>query len=432
YEFSETVTIPDDRNVFGGYHRGDDDSWQRNFGQARIIVTLPAGTLLALAVSIDSGAEQSVNLGWLDIEANIAGNMAGQSVAGLRCSGCSRSTFTSVNITAGPGEAGSPGDGGMGGDDGFAGNDGLIAGGTPSAEDPCHGTPVERDVAGAGGAGAPLSTVAASSQAGFDGAGSSSLRGAGGASAGGNATGRDGEDADEVSSVQSAADGGANSGTPDPSEGEYQIQIGWIRPSGRDGRNGSSGAGGGGGGGGGQTPSSGGIRGYGLDGGSGGTAGCRGTAGDGGTAGGSSIGLILSSSDGITFADVSVTSGAGGAGGRAGQGGPGGNGGDGGTGGNIDGYRNGGDGGAGSGGSGGGGGGGGAGGSSFALLRDDGTGIGGGISFSAGAAGAAGAGGTGGRGGQHGDILPREPSVSGPDGLPGAAGQTLRQRVADL
>ncbi|MFT4705733.1 MAG: hypothetical protein ACI81R_003445, partial [Bradymonadia bacterium] len=338
-------------------------------------------------------------------------------------------TFRRMSIEA---AAAAPGVNRDAGDSGAGGNDGLppfYTLGAPAVSDTCYGFPQDYGLPGSGGD-AQVQVFEFRSFAGQDGSGSAAVRGIGGGGVTLNVRGISGTDATAVTFVPAAAGGGANSnGEPSFSSGTYSAAAGWTRASGATGPNGSHGGGGGGGGGAGMKQMDGRFF-SGNGGASGGTAGCRGTGGRGGSAGGSSLGLVLVTSDGIVFEHVEVTAGSGGSGGVGGSGGQGGLGGAGASNEVFGiGFR-GGLGGAGSGGSGAGGGGGGAGGSSYAVFRDGATGIpSGGITMSRGTPGLGGAGGAGGLGGPHGDVVNYPSSSTGPSGLNGADGQALQQRV---
>ncbi|MFT5994161.1 MAG: hypothetical protein ACI82G_003173, partial [Bradymonadia bacterium] len=427
YETNTTTTVGNSQNVYGGFVRGADNSWARTSERARIVATLLESQVPAVGVQFNS-AGIGMTVDRLDIEVNTLGT-AGQSVIGVRCLQCIGAAFSNVSITTGPAARGADGDAGGNGVHGVVGIDGIESFITlPGAEDPCHGNPQAPDSPGAAGWGQP-DDASTNSGMGLRGGGNVSLAGAGGTSVSTGSNGRAGAMATEVTATASAANGGSNTGTPDPTAGGYDSRFGWVRAGGSGGGAGFNGAGGGGGSGGGRAVFIADAYIFGFGGASGGTAGCRGDGGYGGAAAGSSIGLILDRSNGVTFSNVSVQSGAGGVGGRGGPGGQGGNGAAGGSTPNPGTFKPGGAGGASSGGGGGGGGGGGAGGSSFAILRDSGTAIGGGVTLSAGAAGAAGPGGAGGMGGQHGDLVDGTASANGPVARDGANGESRQQRI---
>ncbi|CAN0323511.1 unnamed protein product [Laminaria digitata] len=268
---------------------------------------------------------------------------ADHSNVGARIFNAGDLTITHLDVTAGAGGAGQDGVDGMDGDDGGQGEDAQDAirggieviggrsfnGAFPGTSGQNPGCPEANG--GGGGVGARASVNDSNgamparheAQPGFD------TTGAFGGQAGTEAGVSNGGDGTTASA---GAPGMA--GTSGSASGQFEMGY-WIQDG--DGTDGAAGTFGYGGGGGGGTywPSDtdqdfGDIPGG--SGGGGGAGGCGGQAGTAGKKGGSSMGLLVVSSDGLTIIDSSFASSTGGQGGAGGRGGRGGDGADGGIG----------------------------------------------------------------------------------------------------
>jgi hypothetical protein len=358
-QYEEQVTLADGISIFGGYDEAS--NWARTGGAtSRILYSATSGMMIAVK---GTGITSPTVLGMLDIATDDAPGQ-GQSNYGLHCTDCDGLEIRNTQLTSG---AASQGDDGDGGQSGFDAHGRGYNGGT-GGNGSCDGGGYGR-----GGFG------------GTSGCGRDGGRGGDGGGEGSNSgdTGRSGNygTSGGFGGSSSAGDGGGGSPGTSGSNGSNgqggsggQVLGGlWAGDSGSVGTGGGHGDGGGGGGGGGGQGGFFVNDGSGNGGGGGGGGGCGGKGGDGGQAGGSSFGLFLVNSTGVTLENNVIASGNGASGGTGGGGGFGSSGGSGITGGRYCLGEVGGGGTGGSGGSGGTGGhgGGGAGGHSYGVYRQN-------------------------------------------------------------
>lgn len=356
--YDEQLFMVDGVSIVGGYQRSQ--GWARS---AQAVSRVRWGTaVLGRVVAVHAANIGSPTLlDRMTIEAQST-TVTNTSVYGLHCVGCGALTIRRSTITAGSagdGADGSDGTDGLGGQNGSPGNSGSCDGsgwgsGGSGGFSPCGRT------GGSGGRGGSEGKNSGS----MGGTGFQGISGGGGGSGGD--PGRDGSNGSTGTGGTIGSNGAGGSGggvSGDFWEGARGV-------TGTDGADGNGGGGGGGGGGQGCTFCN---NGAGNGGGGGGGGGCGGTGATGGHAGGSSFGVFLFNSNGITLSRNTFSSGGGGDGGAGGRGGSGGSGGSGGAGNThcTSEIGEGGDGGRGGSGGRGGHGGGGAGGNSWPIYREN-------------------------------------------------------------
>ena len=355
--YQEQVFLVNGVSVAGGYERAL--GWQRTqFAIPRVVWgQASSGRVVAMQ---GTNINQPTLLEQIEVEAQ-APNTAGTTIYGMHCAQCSGLTIRRCTIRATDGVSGVPGSPGSNGANGGNGGNG----GSGSCDGSGWGP------GGSGGSSSCGKTGGNGGRGGTEGrnngvSGSPGMdnmpggfRGSGGDPGGDGANGTNGMVGASGTNGQGGFEGSVIGG----------YWVGDDGNSGTDGQDGNGGGGGGGGGGQGCTFCN---NGSGNGGGGGGGGGCKGTAGSRGSAGGSSFGLFLFSSNGITLEENTISSGNGGNGGAGGDGGDGGARGLKGTGNShcSSEIGEGGDGGNGGAGGDGGAGGGGAGGYSYAIYRE--------------------------------------------------------------
>lgn len=358
-QYEEKVTLADGVSIFGGYDAGA--NWARNGGATtRIFYSAASGKLVAVEGHNISAA---TTLGMLDIVTDDVQSGAHNNYA-VYCNHCSGLVIQNTQITAGSAGNGANGATGATGFDAYGrGYDGS-SGGTGS----CDGSGYGRG--GSGGSSGCGRNGGRGGDGGHEGSNSGQsgyygLYGTPGGYAGSSSAGDGGPGGD--------GSHGANGSNGQGGSGGQVVSGWWVGDGGQDGTNGEHGDGGGGGGGGGGQ---GGLfvnDGSGNAGGGGGGGGCGGIGGEGGQAGGSSFGLFVVDSTGMSIDNSVIAAGNGGNGGSGGDGGNGSSGGSGMAGGRYCTSEVGGGGTGGDGGDGGmgGNGGGGAGGNTYGIYRQN-------------------------------------------------------------
>lgn len=366
-QYAEQVNLVNGVSIFGGYDATD--NWKRNGGAPTTIFYDGPGERIAVR---GAGITSATVLGMLEIRTAHT-TAASQSNYALHCKNCSALVIQNSKLIAGNAGHGVAGANGLSGAAAFgSGSNGAI-GGNGQGD---GATPGLGGAGGASGCGRTGGTGGRGGAQGNNGGlgggfGVVGTRGGNGGDGDGSVWFPIGEDGDDGHHGAAAANGNNGAG----GAGGQVVNDFWKGSAGKDGTHGAHGNGGGGGGGGGGqgVPLDSSLNGSGNGGGGGGGGGCGGRLGNGGTAGGSSFGLFLVDSTGITLIDNSITAGDGGNGGRGGSGGSGSSGGSGMRGGNAatDEVGAGGRGGNGSKGGNGGAGGGGAGGNSYGVYRQN-------------------------------------------------------------
>jgi hypothetical protein len=356
-QYEEKVMLANGISIFGGYDRSS--NWARIGGAtSRIFYSATTGAMIAVQ---GSAITSPTVLGSLEIATDDAPGQ-GQSNYGLHCSGCGGLEIRNTEITSGAASKGNNGSDGTSGFSAYGRGYSGGPGGTGSCDGSGYGLGGYGGSSGCGRSGGSGgrggSEGSNSGQAGYY--GNYGIPGGygGSSSAGDGGSGQPGTSGSHGSNGQGGA-GGQVSG------------VFWSGDNGNTGTSGNHGNGGGGGGGGGGQGGTWVNDGSGNGGGGGGGGGCGGLGASGGQAGGSSFGLFLVDSTGVTLDNNVITSGNGGTGGSGGTGGYGSGGGNGASGGQYCTGEVGGGGSGNSGGSGGNGGhgGGGAGGNSMGIYR---------------------------------------------------------------
>jgi hypothetical protein len=311
--YNGSLTLANGVSIYGGYDANT--RWNRS-GTPVVIIRETTATNGAVIAVAGSSLSSPTFLDRLTIQGATT-NVAGASVYGLWCSGCTGLSVKNTSIeagNAGSGIAGTAGSQGSGGGGGSSGNNGDCdnnsgGGGGSSGTSAC----------GRNGGGGGWGRYAGTS-------GNGGGTGVVGTAGGGGGSGGGGGDAGSGNAGSYGSSGSNGSGGSSGSVTGSQL---WLGTSGAGGSNGADGNGGGGGGGGGGQSCFWCLDGTGNGGGGGGGGGCGGTAGSGGTAGGGSFGAFLVNSGGASFSASTVRSGNGGLGGAGGAGGGGGTGGSG-------------------------------------------------------------------------------------------------------
>ncbi len=314
--YDGTVHLVNGISMYGGYLRSA--GWARKDTYVSIIrgTTAVSGHIVAVdAANID----KATTIAYMTLKTVDAAS-AGVSTYGVHATYASKLILKSDVISAGLGGSGSNGTSGSSGASGSRGGDG--GGGS------CDGSP-----GGGGGGGGASSCGRTGGNGGGGGGEGANSGGGGGTGLIGTAGGGGGGGGDPGSPGGTGTTGSAGSSGTDGTGGGAGIVLGyWLVPSGGGGGDGVHGNGGGGGGGGGGQGCFFCNDGSGNGAGGGGGGGCGGTAGKGGTAGGSSFGVFLNYSAGVTITASTISSAGAGNGGAGGFGAGGGSGGGGGNG----------------------------------------------------------------------------------------------------
>ena len=361
-QYHAPLTLQDGISIFGGYDSSD--NWSRS-GSAPTDIVFTGSSGKKIAVR-GQDIITSTTLGRLSISTDDVAEGNGNNIA-LYCDHCPGLIIQNSSLRAGNAGHGMHGADGspaiLSADDGNIGMKGGMGSGFPAGPGGAGGRSGCERPGGAGGMGA-----ASGNYPGLPGSpGMFSTPGG----SGGQPTG-----VDRPGNPGTHGLTGANGSNGSGGRGGNLINGYWSGADGEDGQDGQHGHGGGGGGGSaGYSLGSFNLNSSGNGGGGGGGGGCRGTKGYRGSAGGSSFGLFLLNSTGITLTNNDFYAGDGGIGGRGGNGGSGSSGGRGALGGDFNNFvqenSNGGRGGDGGRGGNGGHGGGGAGGNSVGVYLEN-------------------------------------------------------------